>query len=506
MPKAATTSEWFTVDKQGLSDLRENADPAGLLYELYQNVADEDGATTCALTLTPAPTRGRYVLTVTDDVPGGFLNIKDAYRLFAKSYKREHAEKRGRFNVGEKLVLALADSAMVKSTGGTILFNADGTRTETSDHTTVGSVISATVKLSAKGAEQAIAGFKRVIPPANLTVTLNGVELPHLEPDMTTDVKALPTMLQGDEGWRTTQRNTTLSLYEAIRFGSPQAYIYEMGIPIVEIDGRYSVSVGQKVPLTLDRDNVPPAYLRRIYSEVANAAAAAQVIVPEDTTTTWAKEALEDERTSPEAVRAIIVGRFGEKAVAYDPSDKEGSVIAAQRGFTVIGGRTLSAAAWEKVREKTPDLLRPAGQVTPSNNTVELSANGKDALDPSKWTPAMKAVAAYSIAIAQRIGLATPTVHMNSEMTADWMAAYSPGSLRFNYGRIGKAWFDVTSEHDVLSLLIHEFTHDRTISPNGWDNHQSEDYHRGLTGLGATLALMGMDSPLPRLADFRKAN
>mgnify|MGYP001568119661 CR=1 FL=1 len=522
-----TASEWFTVDRQGLSELRENADPASLLYELFQNIADEDGATSATLGLVP-DARGRYLLTAQDDVPGGFRDLKDAYRLFARSYKREHAEKRGRFNVGEKLVLALAESATVTTTSGSVSFNPDGTRSENLSHlgrTERGTRIAAIVRLTKSGAEQAITGFRRVLPPAHLTTTLNGESIPYRAPDLTVAARALPTVLQGPDGWRTTQRNTTLSLYAAkdsrwieakdcssgcghAEIVNGQAYLYEMGIPVVEIDGRWSVSVGQKVPLTLDRDNVPPAYLRRIYVEVANATA--DQITPDDATATWTKEALEDSRTTPEAIHAIIVGKFGEKAVAFDPSDKEGSVIAAQRGYEVVGGRSLSAAAWANVRDRTPDLLRPAGQVTPSPRMIETSAEGKPSLDPDKWTDGMRAVARYSMAMAQTLQLRAPVIHFDSAPTENWAAAYSPGSLRFNYGRLGKAWFDNATQEDTDALLTHEFAHDPNLGGvghnKGWNNHQSEEYHSILCWIAARLRTLAEKGVLPHLARGERAS
>jgi hypothetical protein len=41
-------------------------------------------------------------------------------------------------------------------------------------------------------------------------------------------------------------------------------------IPVVKINAKYHVSVGQKVPLSIDRDNVTPAYLKAIYVELLN--------------------------------------------------------------------------------------------------------------------------------------------------------------------------------------------------------------------------------------------
>jgi len=49
------------------------------------------------------------------------------------------------------------------------------------------------------------------------------------------------------------------------------AHLYELGIPVVETDIRWHISVGQKIPLNTSRDNVTPAYFRMISTAVAEA-------------------------------------------------------------------------------------------------------------------------------------------------------------------------------------------------------------------------------------------
>jgi hypothetical protein len=65
-------------------------------------------------------------LTVEDDDPEGFTNITHAYTLFAASEKKSQADKRGRFNLGEKLVIAACDHAEISTTTGRIVFDDDG--------------------------------------------------------------------------------------------------------------------------------------------------------------------------------------------------------------------------------------------------------------------------------------------------------------------------------------------------------------------------------------------
>jgi len=59
---------------------------------------------------------------------------------------------------------------------------------------------------------------------------------------------------------RRAQRETVIRLFPLLP--GETATLYELGIPVVETGDRWHCDIGQKVPLTLDRENVPPGFLR----------------------------------------------------------------------------------------------------------------------------------------------------------------------------------------------------------------------------------------------------
>jgi hypothetical protein len=120
-------NRWFDVDKQGLRNLVEQHGVGRLIAELVQNALDED-VTTVAVHLSPLPGWPLVALAVEDDAPEGFRNLDHAFTLFADSYKKNLPEKRGRFNLGEKLILAMCQEASIATTTGTVVFDADGDR------------------------------------------------------------------------------------------------------------------------------------------------------------------------------------------------------------------------------------------------------------------------------------------------------------------------------------------------------------------------------------------
>ncbi len=124
------SKQWFDVDRTGLGKQAEEHGKGRLIGELVQNALDEAGVTRIDISVELVAGRPLADLTVEDDSPEGFRDLADAYTLFAKSYKRDNPEQRGQFNFGEKLVLAVCESASISTTKGTIVFDPDEGRIE----------------------------------------------------------------------------------------------------------------------------------------------------------------------------------------------------------------------------------------------------------------------------------------------------------------------------------------------------------------------------------------
>jgi hypothetical protein len=117
----ATTKNWFDVDRKGLAKLIERRGKIWLLHELIANAWDADGTTEVVVSLVPEDNVPKATVLVTDDSPDGFADLSHAWTLFAESNRKGRADKRGRFNLGEKLVLALCDEASIITTSAGVL-------------------------------------------------------------------------------------------------------------------------------------------------------------------------------------------------------------------------------------------------------------------------------------------------------------------------------------------------------------------------------------------------
>ena len=475
-------NEWFQVDKAGLAKLMAGRSKAFIVFELLQNAWDQN-VTEVDVTIEGIPGTRNAQITVTDDDPDGFADLRDAYTLFAESRKKANAAQRGRFNLGEKLVLALAKSAWIETTTGTIEFTEGGSRIARRCRRERGSMFRATIPLTRTDLEEIDAAVKRVIPPADIATTCNGCILePRFPVAFFNEV--LPTVVADEEGvLRKTSRKTLVRVYEPAE--GEAAMLYEMGIPVVETGDRYHVDVQQKVPLNMDRDNVTPNYLRTIRVAVLNATF--NCLAEEDATRTWVREACSDERTSTEAVKTAVTLRFGENAVRYDPSDPEANKRSAAEGRPIIYGGQLSSAEWSNASRA--GVLPAAGAVTPSPRPYSPDGDPLNVLSESEWTAGMRQVAEYAAAIGGE--LLHCGVHVLIAREPDWPygATYGKGRLVFNLSRCGRAFFDNGISDEVNELLIHESGHHYT------GDHLSADYYRALAKVGAGMVRLALTRP-----------
>ncbi|HYD60526.1 MAG TPA: ATP-binding protein [Noviherbaspirillum sp.] len=474
--------QWFDVDKEGLAQLLARKGIEFVLYELLQNAWDEN-TTEVKVSLEKVPSTRSARLTVEDDNPTGFADLSHAFTLFADSAKKANPDKRGRFNLGEKLVLALCNEATIESTTGSIVFDADGRR-QSRRRRDRGSRFSGLVRMSQADITRCHEAVRRLLPPQGIATYYNGELLPERKP-LRTIWAALPTEIADDQGvLRRTVRKVDIEIHEPAP--GEVGMLYEMGIPVVETGDRWHINVQQKVPVNFERDNVSPAYLARVRALVVEEMHASLTV--EDANSTWVRHAVQEHGHEMESdtVRRIVELRFGEKRVSYDPSDPEANCLAVANGYTVVHGSQMSATEWDAARRA--GAILPAGQVTPSPKPYADGGKPLNLVSSANWTPEMRAVVAYIHRLAPKLLSTAIAVDIANEPQWPFSATYGGERLVINMGRLGKQWF-AGPLPAINQLLIHEFGHHFS------SNHLSADYHKALCRLGADLANLALSEP-----------
>ena len=474
---------WFEVDKEGLAKLLKRRGMAYVLFELLQNGWDT-GATRVDVVLKPVEGRPLVEVLVTDDDPEGFRNLAHAYTLFAESEKKGNPEKRGRFNLGEKLVLAACESAHIASTKGTVVFEKNGTRVSSRLKRETGTEFQATIRMTREELAAVLAAAKTVIAP--IPTTINGEALVVRKP-LHVFRECFQTEMADEEGYlRRTYRHTDVRVYERLP-GAPSR-LYELGIPVVETDDPWDVEIMQKVPLSAERDNVTPGYLRDVRVATLNAMHAH--LKPEDAARSAVADAISADAASPEAVKAVLELQYGPKRAIFDPSDPEANRRLVAEGFKLIHGGAYTGEAWQNIRAHGAAL--PSGQIRPTPKPYSTDPNAplRKLLDESEWSDGMRNIGLYAVEIARRlIGHTIRVVIDRGHITDRWGACYGNRELTFNLAKLGRAFFEQGPNENVNDLLIHELAHEYE------GNHLSERFYKALQRLGAKLVTVALKEP-----------
>jgi len=468
---------WFDVDKEGLRKLLDARGKSAAILELAQNAFDAEGTTRVDLVLHPIANQATALLTVTDDSPLGFENLAHAWTLFAESSRKANPEKRGRFNLGEKLILSLCREATITTTTGAVRFDAQG-RHRLREKTKQGSRFSALISMTRDELRAACDLLRLIIPPTQIAVTLNDVPIKRDYADLIAAPSAtLPTEISDGTGiLRRSLRKTLVAVWR-VREGE-EAHIFEMGIPVVATGEKFHYNVHQKIPLNMNRDNVTSAYLQQLRAVVLSATFGE--LRDDDSRAPWVRNAMEDPDVSQDAVRAVVKLQFGDRAVINDPSDTEGTKIAVTQGFTVVPGGAYSADAWRNVRSAA--ALLPAGKVTPSPKPFKPGGKPLKMVDVE--TPVMLRARSHAKRVAERIIGKEIAVHFANDRNWPFVACYGDSELIVNVPRVPTLREDTLDEDALNELLLHELAHDRV------SDHLSNSFHEECCRLGALLAKM----------------
>lgn len=475
------TTQWFDVDRSGLARIAARRNKLFILRELLQNAWDE--ASTEVRVQIAADVAGYATVRVTDDAPDGFHDLTHAYTLFAQSKKLSNPTARGRFNFGEKLVLALCLEARIETTTGTVIFDRGEQRRRSPKRRAAGSMFEGRLRLTREERAALEASAKSMLVPEGKRTFVNDEEIAPRTPIASFEW-TLPTEQAGTDGMlRDVHRSTSVRLFEPAP--GERASLYEMGIPVVETGDRWHVDVGQKVPLNIERENVTPSYLRTLRVAVANHTR--ELLTVEDANTAWARDALADDQCEPDTARALVRLRFGDRAVIHDPSDHEANNLAVAQGYTLVHGSQLSASEWQRVRESKAIL--PAGQVTPSPKPFTPGGAPLRMLDAEKWTPEITRFVRLASAVGEALTGHRITVEIANDRGWGFAGCYGSSRLIANLAMLGRPWFDPVASERQLDFLIHEFGHDVC------GNHLDARYHDALTRFGARLARLAIEHP-----------
>lgn len=462
------TKNWFEVDRQGLKTLQAGKPKHYVLRELVQNAWDED-ITVCRVSTDYLGNRSLCVITVEDDNPEGFRNLRDAFTLFGDTTKRRDVKKRGRFNLGEKQAIAICESAEIATTKGTVIFDKSGRKMSRTKRES-GSIITLRLRMKRHEYEEMLEIAKNYLTPKGIKHTINDEEIPHKEPFSIAE-ETLPTQFEVDGQLRDTERKTVIHIHK-----QDVSYLYEMGLPVLEIDCPYSIDVQQKIPMSADRESVKPSYLRKVYAIVLNHTV--DEIEDEKSSETWVRVGSSDKRVTGETMRKIVNKRFGDKVVVANPQDPVANDDALAQGYRVIRGGELSKEEWSNIKDH--ELIKSSTAVFGKSSATDVKN-----CDP---TDGMKKVAELAKKIAKRFLRKDISVGFYKSNQVSEAASYGNGVLNFNVTKLGKRFFENPVSVESIDLIVHELGHEAGM-------HTEKEYHKLITRLAGELVMTALKEP-----------
>jgi hypothetical protein len=464
------SENWFEVSKAGLSQAFGENGFTSLMFELIQNSWDANAAKVDV----GVEFKGRRAAFYVADDGCGIADLAAIYTVFGQSTSKDNPEKRGRFCIGDKLLLARCEDATVTSKTGTVIFEEFGRR-NTNLKREQGTIISGTIRCTRAEFDQFEKDVQTLLVPLASLLTVNGKCIMNKQSviNFTAD---LPTIIVNeDQELKRVSRSTNVHLYEA----DGQAYIYEMGIPVCEANCPYHIDIGQKVPLSMDRTKLPESFLKTLHALVLNRTA--DKLNEDQIKAAWVAQATSSKHIEPAAMKTFMDKRFGEDRVAFDPSDKESNNRAVAKSFTVVTGGALSGEQWENA--KRFELVKPAGQVFPTPKPFNPDGSPLKVIAEADYTAEQNSMAATAKWLASNLIDKRIVVMLTDDKGWHFGGAYGPDGILYisvvSHPQRGERW---------LNMIVHEFGHEYS------GNHLADEFHDALTRIAAKLAKLVLNN------------
>ena len=339
----------FAVDTDGLKEIlgeqplwRHSVELATNVFDEFNGYSERSKPTTCKVSV-ERDSKGRSSWIEVQDDGAGFERIEDVFTFFGTTSKRSTATVSGRFNSGEKQLLALAREWTVETAGKLIKF--DGSKRINRSSQNLGTTIRANIVCTRDEETEIIEGFKSLFAPQGLNYTVNGDQVTRLFYDYFTNV-TLPTVILHEGSMSRTARRTGVEVYK-----SEEPMLYELGIPVCEIGKgfKYSLNILQKVPVSMTRDNVPASFMDTAIGRVLEGLTldGHVLLTEEDEGAEFTKGAFAKIKDA-DALSILTKQLFGDMVVRWS-SSPEANLLAEKQGFKILPRNTFSKEVNKKL-------------------------------------------------------------------------------------------------------------------------------------------------------------
>lgn len=294
-----------------------------LVREAISNVFDVPEATKCDIWIKPG------CVIVEDNAPLGIKDKNLITTVFLTDKEEKHTT-RGRKGLGLKELISAGHHAEVETANHTLVFHADGTRTDTPNTRQIGTKVTVWCdewiedKLTT-----CIDYLKRFMPPNNVLMTINGqaIKPSKLRESFSADLRT--TIVRNNK--QVEERRTTKVDIRNLRKGEKKGWVYEMGIPVQEIETKFNIDIQQRIPMNDNRDVCNYGYMYSVYGAILDSMI--KTLSKAALKDRWVLEGLHYCTTTTQRVYA---SKFFPTGAILKCKDKKANDIVEQHGFDLV--------------------------------------------------------------------------------------------------------------------------------------------------------------------------
>ena len=459
-------NNWFQISDSGWRRINADRSMGHLIREGISNSFDQEDVTTVKVIVQ----KGHVV--IEDDSKTGIPDPELISVIFLTD-KEDSPTKRGRKGRGLKELLSVATRAIIETCGYTITFDDKG-RTETKNERTIGTRIEVWSDVEKwQDTKEAIKYLTKIIPPKKLFINNKEIIKP---PQIRCFSYELATNVITDGIQTTISRRTPINIYEA-----KKGWLYEMGIPIQEIECPYLVDIQQRVPMNDNRDVVDQYYINTVLAAMVDE----MIDYLSDTEIREAWVMANPYKITHNTATTIAARIAGHKAVLS--KDKHADDVAEQHGYKVIkrshlGSNTI--ALLDRALESSEDVAKKVDKDRYNNPVDRLTP------DMAKYK---KVVEWFGFKLLGR-----PIVcnfHMRERDYTGYFqqACYEKhgGNVSFNILCLENDFTKPFGE-EAIATMIHEFAHE-------YSSEHGKEFTEALEKLSGKLAYVLLNNDVKQI-------
>lgn len=424
------------VDSNGLKDQMKSVKKFRIVQEIIANSFDEDSVNAIECTISKLG-RGRVKVTVKDD-GDGFVDYKDIFTMYAKSYKRTDVTKRGRYNLGEKQFFVLAEVGLARTGKTQVVFSKEGRKIQWLDKKYKGTLVEGIFSWNSEDAEEVVTKLQKLIIPRGKTLKINEKSIEAKKFYRTVKGSLFTEIADHENVMQKVKRETEINLYE--REDGVASYIFELGVPVQKVKASmpWHIDVRQKIPLTTSRDVVSNAYLEDVYAIILEHTI--DDIPESETGSKWIQSAMDkvDTRTA----RQVLEKQYGTDKLAFKSADPNENQAAIEAGFKLVGNGQFDGATRRHLEEQ--GLVKYASKQFASNS--KASAEAVEPTDKMAWYAEVVKTVGREVL---RNEMEVMFVASDFEGQAWFDSSMGIPTMVYNTRRLGQGFFDEFTEEGV---------------------------------------------------------